>query len=76
VAVSDDRKIDTDGRCKTLVVDTVDVKNATYSNSIGDPVLGAYWKDPESDPGQLGYGRRHVCIKRGCRSAIGSTISV
>lgn len=55
VAVSDDRKIEADGRCKTPVGDTVDVKNATYTNSIGDPVLAGYWKDPEFDPKQRAF---------------------
>jgi len=50
VAVSDGRKIGADGRCKTPVGDTVDVKNATYTNKIGASVLGAYWKDPKFDP--------------------------
>jgi hypothetical protein len=49
VAVSDGRKIGADGRCKTPVGSTVDVPNATYKNTIGDPVLGAYWKDPAFD---------------------------
>jgi len=35
VAVSDDRKIGTDGRCKTDVGNTVDVPNATWTNTIG-----------------------------------------
>jgi hypothetical protein len=39
VAVSDGRKIDADGRCKTPVGNTVDVANATWKNSIGAPLL-------------------------------------
>ena len=35
VAVSGGRKIDADGRCKTPVGNTVDVANATYTNTIG-----------------------------------------
>ncbi len=49
VAVSDGRKIDSDGRCKTPVGNTVDVGNATWTNTIGDPLLSAFWKDPEFD---------------------------
>ena len=49
VAVSDGRKIGADGRCTTPVGNTVDVPNATYKNTIGDPLLAAYWKDPEFD---------------------------
>jgi len=52
VAVSDGRKIGADGRCKTSVGNTVDVPNATYKNTIGDPLLTAYWKDPEFDAKQ------------------------
>jgi hypothetical protein len=52
IAVSDNRKIGSDGRCKTPVGDTVDVKNATYTNSIGDALLTAYWEDPDFDPKQ------------------------
>lgn len=55
VAVSDNREIGPDGRCKTPVGDTVDVKSASYSNSIGDPYLAAYWKDPEFDPKQRAF---------------------
>jgi hypothetical protein len=46
VAVSGNRKIGPDGRCKTSVGSTVDVANATYTNTIGAAKLTAYWKDP------------------------------
>jgi len=55
VAVSDGREIGADGRCKTPVGDTVDVKNASYTNSIGDPFLAGYWKDPGFDPAQRAF---------------------
>lgn len=55
VAVSGDRKIDADGRCKTSVGSTVDVANATYTNTIGAAVLSAYWKDPAFDPTQRAF---------------------
>ena len=47
VAVSGGRKIGPDGRCKTSVGSTVDVANATYTNTIGAAYLSAYWKDPD-----------------------------
>jgi hypothetical protein len=50
VAVSGGRKIGADGRCKTPVGDTVDVANATWTNSIGAPELITVWKDPDFDP--------------------------
>ena len=49
VAVSGGRKIEADGRCRTLVGNTVDVENATWTNTIGAPELIAVWKDPEFD---------------------------
>jgi hypothetical protein len=55
VAVSDGRKIGADGRCPTSVGNTVDVPNATYKNTIGDPLLTAYWKDPEFDAKQRAF---------------------
>lgn len=50
VAVSDDRIIDKSGRCTTLVGNTVNVADASYTNSIGDVELQAVWTDPDFDP--------------------------
>jgi hypothetical protein len=50
VAVSDGRPIGSDGRCTTPVGDTVDVANATWTNTIGDTELIQVWKDPDFDP--------------------------
>jgi hypothetical protein len=55
VAVSDGREIGGDGRCKTPVGSTVDVADASYTNSIGDALLMAHWKDPDFDPGQRAF---------------------
>ncbi|MGA9902185.1 MAG: DUF3604 domain-containing protein [Terriglobales bacterium] len=55
VAVSGGRKIDADGRCKTLVGSTVDVPNATYTNTIGAATLSAYWKDPAFDASERAF---------------------
>ena len=55
VAVSGERKIGPDGRCMTSVGSTVDVANATYTNTIGAPVLSAYWKDPAFDPAERAF---------------------
>ncbi len=49
VACSDDRSIRKNS-CSKAVGNTVNVKEANYSNSIGDPLLLAYWKDPDFDP--------------------------
>ena len=50
VAVSDGRKINEDGVCSTPVGSTVDVPNATYTNTIGDALLFTWWQDPDFDP--------------------------
>lgn len=55
VAVSDGRKIGKDGRSKTSVGNTVNVENASYTNTIGDAVMAAYWEDPEFDPAQNAF---------------------
>jgi len=55
VAVSDGRKIGKDGRCKTPVGSTVDIADASYTNTIGDPLLTGYWKDPDFDSKQTAF---------------------
>jgi len=52
VAVSDGRKIGEDGRCREAVGSTVDLGNATYTNTIGSALLTAQWKDPDFDAGE------------------------
>jgi hypothetical protein len=49
VAVSDGRKVGADGRCKTPVGNTVDIPKATFTNTIGAPLLTAHWRDPDFD---------------------------
>ena len=49
VAVSDGRKIGEDGRCTKSVGSTVNIADASYTNTIGDVMFTAYWKDPEFD---------------------------
>ena len=52
VAVSDGREIGDDGRCRTPVGSTVDVRRATWTNTIGESELIAVWQDPNFDPEQ------------------------
>ena len=54
VAMSDDRKAGADGKVP-LVGNTVNVKEAIYTNAIGAPFLTAYWKDPDFDPGESAF---------------------
>lgn len=58
VAWGGDRKPGADGKVSS-VGDTVDVANATWTNTIGAPELIAVWKDPQFDPKQKAfyYGR-------------------
>ncbi|MCA9285307.1 MAG: DUF3604 domain-containing protein [Phycisphaerales bacterium] len=51
VAVSDGRTIGPDGRCTTPVGDTVDIKAANWTNTIGAAELGTVWTDPDFNPG-------------------------
>ena len=48
VVWSGDRKPGADGKVPA-VGNTVDVPNATYTNTIGAPQLASFWKDPEFD---------------------------
>ncbi len=48
VAWSGDRSLDADGKLPP-VGNTVDVADASYTNTIGEPLLLAYWKDPDFD---------------------------
>ncbi|HRI89043.1 MAG TPA: DUF3604 domain-containing protein, partial [Candidatus Hydrogenedentes bacterium] len=51
---ADKRQPGADGKLPP-VGDTVDVKNATWTNTIGDPELIAVWKDPEFDASQRAF---------------------
>ena len=55
LAVSGDRQIDADGRCKQPVGNTVNVKEASYTNAIGAVALQAYWSDPAFDPAEKAF---------------------
>jgi hypothetical protein len=55
VVVSGGRTIDADGRCKTPVGNTVDVANASWTNTIGAPELITVWRDPQFDPKQRAF---------------------
>ena len=50
VSWSDDRKPDAKTGKLPPVGNTVDVKNASYTNTIGDTQLSAVWTDPDFDP--------------------------
>ena len=54
VAWSGDRKPDKNGKLPA-VGNTVDVKNATWTNTIGSPELITVWKDPDFDPAQKAF---------------------
>ena len=49
-----DRKPGADGKLPS-VGNTVDVKNATWSNSIGSPELAAVWRDPDFDADESAF---------------------
>jgi len=54
VAISDDRQAGADGKIPP-VGNTVDVKNATWTNTIGDPELISVWTDPDFDPNERAF---------------------
>jgi hypothetical protein len=51
---ADERQPGADGKLPS-VGNTVDVANATWTNTIGSPLLDAYWKDPEFDADQKAF---------------------
>ncbi len=55
IAVSGDRVIGDDGRARMPVGSTVNLETATYTNTIGAPMLEAAWTDPDFDPDQRAF---------------------
>ncbi len=54
VACSDGRAI-VNRHCEREVGSTVDVADASYTNSIGDVMLMGHWRDPDFDPKQRAF---------------------
>lgn len=54
VALSDGRKVGRNGEAPS-VGNTVDLKDATYRNSIGASLLEAFWEDPDFDRNQRAF---------------------
>ncbi len=54
VAASDERRISRRGKVRP-VGNTVDIDDASYSNSIGDPELVTVWTDPQFDESQHAF---------------------
>ena len=55
VVCSDDRSMTREGRCRTPVGNTVDVENASWTNSIGDTEQITVWEDPDFDPSERAF---------------------
>ena len=54
MALSDGRNTDLSGKAPA-VGNTVNVEEASYTNSIGDPELAVVWTDPDFKPDDLAY---------------------
>ena len=54
VALSDERKENWHGKVKP-VGSTVDVQDASYTNTIGDPELAVVWTDPDFNKDELAF---------------------
>ncbi len=54
VALSDGREVDKDGNVEAIG-STVDIKTATYTNSIGDAELVTVWRDPDFSDSELAF---------------------
>ena len=54
VALSDNRRVGRNGKVKP-VGSTVDIKDASYTNSIGDPELAVVWTDPDFNADELAF---------------------
>jgi len=54
VALSDGRRENAEGHVEP-VGNTVNVADASYTNSIGDPELAVVWVDPDFDPQELAF---------------------
>lgn len=55
IAVSGDREIGEDGRAREPVGSTVDIENATFTNTIGAAALEGIWEDPDFDPAEKAF---------------------
>ncbi len=55
VALGGDREIDRKGRAKSPVGSTVDVANASWTNTIGASALTTFWKDPDFDEDERAF---------------------
>jgi Protein of unknown function (DUF3604) len=55
VAWSGHRKPDPESGMVPLVGSTVDLQNATWTNTIGAPLLSGFWQDPNFDPSQRAF---------------------
>jgi hypothetical protein len=54
VACSDGRAL-VEHQCEREVGSTVDIADASYTNTIGDPLLTAHWVDPDFDASQRAF---------------------